>query len=262
MNEFRSNAPPYAMVRANQPRPGSRVVDSGYQHDQWWMCTGISSFSCQAFLEPRRRSETSRRWLLLSNDTWKALGIIPRSVACTKNGTHAINWENNPVISLPIFTGPYNWGHFSLLVVDRTHCSADLFLYFDSLPSMGKDIAIGLQHKLRSSPLCKDGSIFKSMINPIKLMPLQSRGPNDYGIFTCCSAAAYLMYLQQSEAFAEHNRGWVSMGCRLRVKAECHTMATTEVRDNRVASTLRRVCEPTRSILLTLHFFPFSVWSS
>jgi hypothetical protein len=101
-----------------------------------------------------------------------------------KDGSHAIDWENDPVILLPIFTGPYSGGHFSLLVVDRTRYSAGLFLYFDSLPSMGKGIAIDLE------------------VN--------------------------LLHLQRSEAFAEHNRGSVSVGCNLWVKAECR-MSTTEV---------------------------------
>jgi hypothetical protein len=114
-----------------------------------------------------------------------------------KDGAHTINWDNGPIILLPIIMGPYSGGHSSLLVVERIHCSsAGLFLYFDSLPSTGKDIYIELEEKLKSMPLWKDGSIFKFMIklmiNPIKLMPMQSRGAsNDCGtIFTCCSAAA------------------------------------------------------------------------
>jgi hypothetical protein len=113
-----------------------------------------------------------------------------------KDGAHTINWDNGPIILLPIIMGPHSGGHSSLLVVERTHySSASLFLYFDSLPSTGKDIDIlELEEKLKSMPLWKDGSIFKLMIklmiNPIKLMPIQSRGAsNDCGIFTCCSAA-------------------------------------------------------------------------
>jgi hypothetical protein len=101
-----------------------------------------------------------------------------------KDGAHTrINGDNGPIILLPIIMGPHSEGHSSLVVVERTHySSASLFLYFDSLvPSTGKDIDIlELEEKLKSMPLWKDGSIFKLMIklmiNPIKLMPIQSRG--------------------------------------------------------------------------------------
>ena len=118
-------------------------------------------------------------------------------VGKAQDGTHLIDWKNDRVILVPIFTGHTEYGHFSLLIVDRTRYEAGVFFYFDSYPSIGDAVAPQLKSYLMKTPLWVEGSMFLH----VRKMPVQFRGSNDCGIYACCVAAAYIRYLERAKAF-------------------------------------------------------------
>jgi len=133
--------------------------------------------------------------------TWN--DYITEVHATSKDGSHFIDWESDRVILCPIFLGSMDCGHFTLLVIDRTRYSPGFFWFFDSLPSYCKRLPIVHYEYLKTTPMWQDGqSVFHALASAGS-MPKQGSGTNDCAVYTCCIAAAYMRYLERSNAFQQ-----------------------------------------------------------
>jgi hypothetical protein len=172
-------------------------------------------------------------------------------------GTNKLDLENAPVIFIPIFTGPQHGGHFSLLVVDRTMHRHGVFLYFDSFPAGAGAIARGLKDYLCTTSMWKEGL---SQFFHVEKMPAQFQKSNDCGVYTCCTAAAYLSYLHRCNAFT--GEALPTTNARtLYAKVECETAPDIFGRMGRkhIEKTLRYgVVNPNDDALYFLSVLPLS----
>jgi hypothetical protein len=63
-------------------------------------------------------------------------------------GMDLVNLKEDPLLLMPIFRGPQDYGHWALLIIDRLFGKSGLATFFDSLPSYFQDTPQLLEEKL------------------------------------------------------------------------------------------------------------------
>jgi len=186
-----------------EPQDYKRVMQQGLM-----MC----GFETTAYLSRLSRANYNLGVRRVEEDFWTRMGenltqhgianfweIHMQQMNRRALGSNFIDWQNDPVIIIPIFLGPREAGHWTLLICDRTRSKTGVMVYFDSLPAYQKDIFEKLQEVLQHTSLVKEGTkwIRATMRN-------QAIGSNDCGMWMCCSASVYVKGLK--------DRGWLVEG--------------------------------------------------
>jgi hypothetical protein len=105
-------------------------------------------------------------------------------------------WETFEVLIIPIFLGPVQAGHWSLLVCDRRIHKPGIFTWFDSLvssssPHLSLD---DLKELIMPTDIAKDGAKWIHA-----KCPEQCETTMDCGPWACINAELYLMNLRNAE---------------------------------------------------------------
>jgi hypothetical protein len=152
--------------------------------------------------------------------------------------------ENDLLVLIPIFTGHIDAGHFTSLILDRTHRDDGIFVFFDSYP--GGSLAAEIEEFVKGHPrLWKTNSKFvrvtcrsvKDRTTMLHLMGVGKRafeGPklptemvtqalrsNDCGVFQSLTFFAYLRFLDRVHAWDSSKRG--SLNDADSIKVSVHT---------------------------------------
>jgi hypothetical protein len=114
------------------------------------------------------------------------------------SGSSSINWHEDRLILFQFFSGPFEGGHWSLLVLDRTRGEGKhIAVYFDSLPSFHP----GFEAAVRDD-LVKVGIVHNSCQWITACVPKQASASDDCGAYMCCIASTYVM-AQQNAALVD-----------------------------------------------------------
>jgi len=114
------------------------------------------------------------------------------------DGSFLNDWVNDKLIFIPVFIGPTEAGHWTLLVIDRTREGNYLAVFFDSLPSFSKGVYQHLQEILQHTPWIDDSYTW---INAT--VPMQWKCSNDCGVFMCCIASLYTLGLEKQSLLSQ-----------------------------------------------------------
>lgn len=116
-----------------------------------------------------------------------------RPSGTSKYGSSFVDWKQDDIIILQIFSGPTEAGHWSCAIIDRTRGDRKhVVVYLDSLPTSAPQA----KEELRSS-LLRFGIIDSSTPWITADVPRQGIGSNDCGVFMCCLSALYIEALEK-----------------------------------------------------------------
>jgi hypothetical protein len=145
-----------------------------------------------------RRSEADflpdLRELIRTEGVHGALESYTLAMATIGSGSSSIDWQNDCLILLQLFSGPFEGGHWSLLVLDRTRGEGrHIAVFFDSLPSFHP----GFEAAVRDD-LVKAGVVHNASQWITARVPKQASASNDCGAYMCCIASSYIMAFQKA----------------------------------------------------------------